>query len=373
VAVARLRSAGPIILGKTNLPTLASGIQTDDPVFGRTNNPWDLRCTPGGSSGGAAAAIAAGLSFLELGSDIGGSIRIPAHSCGVYGLKTTAGRVAGKGHIASACSASALHLAWTDDFGGTPVDHETRWAMQQLTDAMVLQGHPVERRRSATIDYEKAWWIAGICLGAINPLFQSRATRWARRLVSPVLQRIGSRHPLHRGLFAGVALDRERLRGALHDRLRMIDQLETFLESWDAWMCPVFPRPAFSHRPMNAPVDVDGQPMSQLEANLLHTIIFNLTGNPVLTIPIGSSSQGLPIGVQSRKTWPGYAAAGHREAGFFTRQWLSGADRRLRTLTSQFRRRPRYVGRQGCESEQRLSCANAVFLGDSRCNHKQRC
>jgi amidase len=99
--VARLRQAGAIILGKTNLPTLASGIQSNNPVFGRTNNPWDRRRTPGGSSGGAAAAVAAALSYLDLGSDIGGSIRIPAHFCGVYGLKATGGRVAGKGHLAS--------------------------------------------------------------------------------------------------------------------------------------------------------------------------------------------------------------------------------------------------------------------------------
>ena len=96
--VARLREAGAIILGKTNVPTIRSGVQTNNPVFGRTNNPWDLRRTPGGSSGGAAAAVSAGLSSLDLGSDIGGSIRIPAHFCGVYGPKTTAGRVAGKGH-----------------------------------------------------------------------------------------------------------------------------------------------------------------------------------------------------------------------------------------------------------------------------------
>jgi amidase len=345
-AVARLRAAGAIILGKTNLPTLASGIQTDNPVFGRTNNPWDLRRTPGGSSGGAAAAISAGLSFLELGSDIGGSIRIPAHFCGVYGLKTTAGRVAGTGHVASAhpltmpagCeallqlasfgpiarsiddlalalpiisepatppvvaatwpAASAMRLAWTEDFGGTPLDHETRLKMRQLADALALHGYRVERCTSAKIDYNEAWWIAGICLGAINTLFQSSATRWARRLASPVLQRIGPRHPLRRGVFAGLALDRERLRAALDDRLRIIDQLEMFLGTWDAWICPAFPTPAFSHRPMNAPVDVDGRPMSQLEANLLHSIIFNLTGHPVVTIPIGSSSHGLPIGVQ---------------------------------------------------------------------------
>src|SRR5918912_1594146 len=84
--VARLRSAGAIIVGKTNVPPLAQDWQTDNPVFGRTNNPWDLELTPGGSTGGA-AALAAGLTPLEYGSDIGGSIRVPAAFCGVYGHK----------------------------------------------------------------------------------------------------------------------------------------------------------------------------------------------------------------------------------------------------------------------------------------------
>ncbi len=111
VAVARLRAAGAIIVGKTNLPTLASGIQSNNPVFGRTNNPYDATRTPGGSSGGAAAAVAAGLSYLDLGSDIGGSIRIPAHFCGVCGLKTTGGSIPGKGHISSVRPLELPH-AW---------------------------------------------------------------------------------------------------------------------------------------------------------------------------------------------------------------------------------------------------------------------
>ncbi|HET7095467.1 MAG TPA: amidase family protein, partial [Thermomicrobiales bacterium] len=98
-AVARLRAAGAIVFGKTNLPTFAGDAQTYNDLFGVTNNPWDLTRTPGGSSGGSAAAIAAGLSPLELGSDIGGSLRIPAHFCGVYTLKPTHGIVPLHGHI----------------------------------------------------------------------------------------------------------------------------------------------------------------------------------------------------------------------------------------------------------------------------------
>src|SRR5215475_3400879 len=98
-AVARLRSAGAIVVGKTNLPMWAGDCQSYNDVFGTTNNPWDLSRTPGGSSGGAAAAVAAGLSALDLGSDLGGSLRIPAHWCGVYALKPSFGVVPSRGHI----------------------------------------------------------------------------------------------------------------------------------------------------------------------------------------------------------------------------------------------------------------------------------
>ncbi|HAX24747.1 MAG TPA: amidase, partial [Chloroflexi bacterium] len=87
VVARRLREAGAIILGKTNVSELLTDLQTTNPIFGRTNNPWNLDRTPGGSSGGAAAAVAAGLAPLDIGSDIGGSIRVPAHCCGVFGLK----------------------------------------------------------------------------------------------------------------------------------------------------------------------------------------------------------------------------------------------------------------------------------------------
>ncbi|NEO92949.1 MAG: amidase, partial [Moorea sp. SIO3G5] len=97
--VARLRAAGAILLGKTNTPKLTTDFQTNSPLFGRTNNPWNLDYTSGGSTGGGAAAVAAGLSPLELGSDLGGSIRVPGHFCGVFGLKPTEHRVSTFGHI----------------------------------------------------------------------------------------------------------------------------------------------------------------------------------------------------------------------------------------------------------------------------------
>ena len=97
--VARLRYAGAILLGKSNLPEFAAGIQCNSPLFGITNNPWDRQRTPGGSSGGEAAAMAAGLTALGLGSDIGGSIRLPAHFCGLFALKPTDHRVSNAGHI----------------------------------------------------------------------------------------------------------------------------------------------------------------------------------------------------------------------------------------------------------------------------------
>ena len=98
-AVARLKAAGAVVFGKTNVPTAAFDWQSYNPVYGTSNNPWDRTRTPGGSSGGAAGAIAAGFSALELGSDIGGSIRVPAHFCGVYGHKPSYGVVPLRGHI----------------------------------------------------------------------------------------------------------------------------------------------------------------------------------------------------------------------------------------------------------------------------------
>jgi amidase len=281
-----------------------------------------------------------------MGSDIGGSIRIPAHFCGVYGLKCTGGRVSGKGHLASPKplaipkgweallqlasigplarsiddlrlafpiiaepgtpglghplikGLAQLRLAWTDDFGGAPLDGESRRLMHALADQLKQAGCQVDHLAGAGFDYEEAWFVAGACLGAINTLFQPPMLRLMRKLTGPALLRRGQPHSLQRGLYTGMSLRPQTIADMLNKRQALIDCCENFLKDYDAWICPVFPTPAFTHRKPDAPIEVDGQPLAQLLANLLHSVIFNLTGHPVMTIPIGLTAQGLPVGVQ---------------------------------------------------------------------------
>jgi amidase len=121
--VARLRAAGAIVMGKTNVPAYSGDWQTFNGVYGITNNPWDASRTPGGSSGGAAAAVAAGLTPAEVGSDIGGSVRLPAHFCGIWGLKTSFGVVPMRGHIPPAPHGSAaVDLGVAGPLARTPED-----------------------------------------------------------------------------------------------------------------------------------------------------------------------------------------------------------------------------------------------------------
>jgi len=164
LAVHRLLAAGAIIFGKTNTPTLAMDAQTYNPLFGTTNNPWDTARSPGGSSGGAAAAVAAGLTALEVGSDIGGSIRSPAHCCGVYGLKPSFGLIPTLGHIPPspgaatevdinvlgplARSAADLELA-LDVLAGPDAPRAVAWHLQL----------PPPRRRTLR-EYRVAAWLS---------------------------------------------------------------------------------------------------------------------------------------------------------------------------------------------------------------------
>lgn len=348
--VARLRAAGAVILGKTNMPELALDIQSNSPLFGRANNPWDLNRTPGGSTGGGAAAVAAGLSPLELGSDIGGSIRIPAHFCGTFGLKPTEHRVPGSGHIPERpgepkimrymcvfgplarsvqdlqiCLALVagpdgrdwdvppvpldepperalreLRFAWTDDFGGVPVTAETRAALANLAGTLAGLGCRVERCNPPDFDFEVAWQTYGVLLGTIIGLALPLPLRMLGYLVGSIMYR---NEPALRAVARGFRLDMRRCARVLARREALMASMERFLTGWDAWLCPVTPTPAFTHRKSGLvriakPIDVDGQQIPYWTSGLSYTAILNLTGNPVVVLPLARSRDGLPIGVQ---------------------------------------------------------------------------
>jgi amidase len=355
VVVARLRAAGAILMGKTNTPEFAGDEQTNSPIFGRTNNPWNLERTPGGSSGGSAAAVAAGLSPLDIGSDIGGSVRNPAHFCGVFSLKPSDYRVPFTGHIppppgtqtrgllryfltpgpiarsladlrlafsviAGPCEQMwevppvplepapvkdlrELRVAWNDDFG-VPVSSEIRSALGGLAEKLSQMGCKVERCNPPGFDFNRAMQAYGVLK---QGAYSVRSTpmglpRFFWRLVSSWMP---VSNPTARGLVRGAGATLQDYAAALSQRDLFIAKMEQFLAEYDAFLCPVAMLPAYPHLParnvleqLRATVTVDGEPVPYILATSVFTGIFNFTGNPVVVMPLARSQEGLPIGVQ---------------------------------------------------------------------------
>lgn len=346
--VARLKAAGAILLGKTNLPELAGNPQCWSPLFGTTNNPWNLALTSGGSSGGSAAAVAMGFSFLDPGSDIGGSIRIPAAYCGVAGLKATENRIPRTGHIphlpdgsrsvrhilsfgllarsvddlqlglellagpdgvdsevpplpvlAPTAIQRPLRIAWWDDFCGLPLCQRTRHALSRTVNLLEQEGFIVEHCRPPNFDFEKAWYAYGIIAGSEIGLGMPRMQRIALSLAGHL---IPSSQPVARAFLRGLSFDGRRYSEALNLREQLIAELETFLCEWDAWLCPVAPVVAYPHCRLNAfskppMLKVDDHSLPYLEATVSLTTPFSLTGSPVVVVPAGIVD-GLPVGFQ---------------------------------------------------------------------------
>lgn len=332
--VERLRQAGAIILGATNAPELLMAWETDNLLYGRTNNPWDLTRTPGGSSGGEAAAIAAGMSAGGVGSDGGGSIREPAHFSGICGLKPTPGRIPGTGHFPASVgpfallgavgpmarnmedlkilfevmqgpddgdpSAAPVPLRWlaTDDLkrirvgyfeddGRTPVTPETRAAVRIAAEALQRAGFQIEPFRPEGLELARQlWWqLFGIAGGMmLGPM-----TRGREDDLSPMLRefcRGVAAQPSHSGQ---SLLDTWIQR----DELRM--QVFAQMRDYPVLLCPVASIPAFRHGERSW--QVEGKTVRYLDA-WSYTEWFNLLGTPAVAVPVGKSREGLPIGVQ---------------------------------------------------------------------------
>ena len=332
--VARLRNAGGIVLGVTNTPELLMAWETDNLLYGRSNSPWDLERTPGGSSGGEAAAIAAGMSAGGVGSDGGGSIRVPAHFSGICGLKPTPGRIPATGHFPASggpfamigvvgpmartvadvkalfevmqgpddgdtCAAPVplrrlsgdearkLRIAYFDDDGRTPVTPETRTAVRAAAEALQGAGFKVEAFRPEGLEEARVLWkkffvTTGGML--IRPMFNAREYD-----LSPVLRQFLEWSA------AELALTGETLLEAWVGRDTLRAEFLAQMRNYPILLCPAAAIPAFRHGERSW--TIEGRTVSYLDA-WSYTEWFNLLGNPAAVVPASQSPEGLPIGVQ---------------------------------------------------------------------------
>ena len=328
-AVARLRAAGAVSLGKTNVPELAGAIETDNLVYGRTNNPYDLARTPGGSTGGESAIVAACGSPLGLGTDAGGSIRIPAHFCGLAAIKPTSGRVPRTGqfpmpmgarnavfHVSliarrvddlalalpviagpdfrdhsivgmplldpKAVTLNGLKLAWFEDDGVAAPTKEIAAAVRDSANALaeagvkVEESRPPEAGKAATVYHDMSRgdggagtraFLKNIGSDPISPLFEKALTY----SVAPAFANTTE------ALAAFVRWDAFR------------NSMLRFIENYDAVLSAVAPYPALPHGTSFE---------EQYRRGFGYAQMYNLTGWPTATVRIGTSPEGLPLGVQ---------------------------------------------------------------------------
>ncbi|MFP5204270.1 MAG: amidase [Acidobacteriota bacterium] len=334
VVVARLRAAGALILGTTNCPEFLMAYETANLLHGRTRNPWNLDRSPGGSSGGESAAIAAGLSAAGLGSDSGGSVRLPAHFTGICSLKPTPGRFPGRGHLppcvgpfsvlgaigpmartvadvallfralggqdphdpvsppvaARVIGLDALRarpIGFFEDDGLVPVTAETRAAVQAAAAALREAGFRVEPFRPRTLEpLRKLWWTFFVQCGA---MFYEPEIRGNRDRLSPIFSEFLSIAEASGPLSARQLLDA----WAEMDLLRSRTLVE--MSEFPILLCPVASIPAFRHEEREW--TIDGQSVRYLDA-VRHTQWFNVLAAPAAVVPAGRSPEGLPIGVQ---------------------------------------------------------------------------
>jgi amidase len=299
-AVARLNGAGAILLGKTNCPPFGGGLETDNPVYGRTNNPYDLERTPGGSSGGEAAIVAACGSPCGLGTDSGASVRLPAHFCGLASLMPTAGRVPVTGVI--------------DDLGQIGALSDPRSQVGILARSVadvaqvlgVIAGPDGRDGGAAPVALGDP---AGVALAGLRVAVQidnglhppTDETAAAVAAAAAALRDAGATVRVAHHPGGGHELTREVWRSygdgmsaaELYDVLRRWDayraRMLAFLEHHELIVCPVFPSPAPLHGATAGPDGAD---------RTSHTTPFNLTGWPAATVRCDESPEGLPICVQ---------------------------------------------------------------------------
>ena len=344
VAVERLKAAGAVVFGKTNVSVMLADIQSYNSIYGTTNNPWDLTRTPGGSSGGSGAALAAGLSILEMGSDIGGSIRTPAHYCGVFGHKPTWGLVPSRGHglpymisepdiaVVGPMARSAFDLevmlrllahpdeldsairyelptlsgrnlgdlrvaVWSND-EEAPVTREIAGRVELVAQAFRDAGatvnseaRPVESSHSHDVYYRLLHAYIGTGEGT------DEAFEASRREAAALAPEDNSERAVE---LRASTMDHRTWLGLNSERDRLRWSWQTFFEDYDLVLAPQTATPAMlhDHRPFaDRTIDVDGAPQPYWR-QVFWSGLPGISRLPSTVIPTGPGDAGLPIGVQ---------------------------------------------------------------------------
>ena len=346
-----LKSEGAIIIGKTNLSVLAMDMQTDNAIFGKTNNAWDINRTSGGSSGGCAVALATGMTPLSFGNDVAGSIRIPSAYCGVYGFKPTFGVVSVKGiqtdpkELVNGLKSLAvagplartiedlllamdviaqttdtdkklipinrckdtvdiknLKIGWTDEFANVPVDNEIKKAIQNYIVKLEKSGATVVKI-APPIDFLLAWKTWGSFIGMQGGYSTPNFLKW---IGLPFIKGVLKNVPMHQNVVKPTSV--KKYMEALNIQESLITQMENFLDDFDVFICPASSVNAFRHHKptkklgdfniYNNSIEVNNELIHYYMATQAYTTPFTVTENPVLSMPISLSKDSLPIGVQ---------------------------------------------------------------------------
>ncbi|MDQ7990469.1 MAG: amidase [Candidatus Dactylopiibacterium sp.] len=326
-SVARLRAAGALIVGQTNCSEFACKGVTSNPLHGATRNPWDLALTPGGSSGGAAAAVAAGLGPLALATDSGGSTRRPAAHTGLVGFKPGAGRVphpwgfADPTQILNAIGQigrsvadvalmfhtlagyhagdplgapcppapddGALRIAWTPDLGlGYPLDDAVRTRLEDCVDTLRHAGWRIEHAAPHWPEALPTTQLMVLQHAGLAELFGERARTQADLFDPAITEQIEAGRAVSGGAVVKLLLLRERI----------VAQVAEFFTRHDLLLCPTVPCEAW---PLDqpGPARIGGRPAGP-RAHAVFTPLFNHAGVPALSLPCGFGERGLPIGLQ---------------------------------------------------------------------------
>jgi amidase len=347
VFVARLRAAGAVFLGKTNVPIWASDLQSYNEVFGTTNNPWDVTRTPGGSTGGGAAALAAGLGYLSIGSDIGGSIRIPAHFCGVYGHKPTLNLVSRRGQIVSPpggppspptdlavagpLARSAADLKTVLEVVGGPDSEDAiayRWSLppargSRLTDYRIgfvlddkfcpvtaevkeVLATAIEALRKNGVTLEEGWPAGVVPAAQYDTFIFLRDSYYGSLLRDDQLEEMRKRAADQDGSYeAKRALawtaPHKHFLAASGARMAARAVWQEYFRTHDAFLMPTTFIPAFphDHSQPNEKRIIRTPEGPRKYSDMAFWISFaTLTGLPATTAPVGLTREGLPVGIQ---------------------------------------------------------------------------